>query len=233
MEQFDRFTLLTKDQFSLIQNMTVMIVGLGGVGSYAVEALCRSGVSHLILVDHDQVDITNLNRQLMTLHSNIGDFKVDVWKDRICDINPNCQVDGMKWFLTEKTLLEQNLPHIDYIIDACDTVDAKIALIAYAKKHHIKLISSMGTGNKLDPTKLMITTLAKTEHDPLARVMRKKVRERGFSLDIPVVCSKELSISTGSHTIGSTAFVPSVAGLYCASYVVNDRLKSGDKNEEN
>jgi len=233
MEQFDRFTLLIQDHFPLIQNMTVMVVGLGGVGSYAVEALCRSGVSHLILVDHDRVDVTNLNRQLMSLHSNIGKFKVDVWKDRIRQINPNCQVDGLKWFLTEQTLLEQNLPHIDYIIDACDTVMAKIALIVYAKQHHIKLISSMGTGNKLDPTKLMITTLAKTENDPLARVMRKKVRERGLPLDIPVVCSKELSISTGSQTIGSTAFVPSVAGLYCASYVVNDRLKSGDKNEEN
>lgn len=225
MDQLSRFELLIGEKIEKIKNLTVLVVGLGGVGSYATEALCRSGVGRLILIDHDTIDITNLNRQLMALHSNIGRSKVEVWKERIKDINPECEVIGMREFLTSETAEDLLFPYgIDYIVDACDTVDAKLALIEYAQTHHIKLISCMGTGNKLNATKVEIMELKRTQNDPLARVMRKKIRDRGLSDDVIVVCSKELPCPNESKVIGSTAFVPSVAGLYCASYVVNDRL---------
>lgn len=226
MNQFNRFKLIVgEDKFNLIRNKTVLILGVGGVGSYAVEALVRSGVGKVIIIDNDFVDITNLNRQLMTLHSNIGKHKVDVLENRINDINPNCEIIKIKNFITKDNIDILFNTNIDYVIDACDTVDTKKEIIRQCLKRKIKFISCMGTGNKLDPSKLEILDIRKTSYDPLARIIRKMINEEKINDKIMVVASTEKPLKHESNIIGSTSFVPSTAGLLCASYVINDIIK--------
>lgn len=227
----DRLELLVGDKLEKIKQTTVLVVGLGGVGSYAVESLVRSGVGTLILVDHDVVDLTNLNRQLMALQSNIGESKVKVWEKRIQEINPDCQVIGVTQFLTKDNLSLLDRYSIDYIVDACDTIETKKELIRYAQSHHISIISSMGTAQKLDPTKLEITRLDKTSYDPLAKRLRKMLKEEGISTKVTVVSSTEKPIPLSSKTLGSTSFVPSVAGLLCTSYIIRDRIEVKHEND--
>lgn len=226
MDQFNRLKLLIgEDKLECISKQTALVLGLGGVGSYAVEALVRSGISHLIIVDNDRVDITNLNRQLMALHSNVGDYKTDVWEKRIKDINPNCEVIKICQFISSDNLGDLFNYNIDYVIDACDTVDTKKALIRECIRRKIKFISSMGTGNKLDPSKLEIVDIRKTSYDPLARVIRKMVKDEHINCKVMVVSSKEKPIKNSIGTIGSNSFVPATAGLLCTSYVINDIIK--------
>ena len=213
---------------NIFKNKIVLIIGLGGVGGHALEAVARMGIKNIIVVDNDSIDITNLNRQLLSLNSNVGEYKVDVAKKRLLDINPNCNVTLINKFIDSSNILTLFNYSIDYVIDACDTITTKILLIEECLKRDIKIISCMGTGNKFHPELLEIVELKKTAYDPLAKVIRNKFRYE--KKKIMVVCSKEKGINIKDRIPGSTSLVPSVAGILCASYVINDILKEG-KNE--
>ncbi len=225
MEQLKRFELLVGSKnIEKISNTKVLVLGLGGVGSYALEAIVRSGVGSVVIVDYDKIDITNLNRQLMTNHNNIGRLKTEVWKERIKDINPNCNVEIVTKKLTKEDVYELFKYQINYVIDACDTLEVKKELILACHKNKVKLISSMGTGNKFDPLRLKIMDIRKTSYDPLAKKIRKFVVDNKINYKVNVVCSDELPLKV-SNPIGSTAFVPATSGLLCASFVINNILK--------
>lgn len=220
-------SLIGNENFNKIKDKTILIVGLGGVGGYAVESLIRSGIHNLILIDHDIIDITNINRQIISTNKNIGNNKVDEFKKRINDINPNCNVITYKIFLNRDNYQILDNHHIDYIIDCCDSVDTKKLLIDYSLSKNIKLISSMGTANKLDPTKLEITDIRKTSYDPLAKILRKYVVDLKTNKKIMVVSSTEPPIK--NKQLSTLIFVPASAGLLCSNYVINDIIKTESK----
>lgn len=223
MNQFSRLELLIgKDNLNKINNTTVLIIGLGGVGSFAIESLVRNGIGKIIMVDNDIIDITNLNRQIMSLQNNIGLPKTDVWEKRILEINPTCKVKKISKFITKENINELFNENIDYIVDACDTIEVKKELIRQSKIRQIKLISSMGTGNKMDPSRLKIMDIRKTSYDPIAGILRRMVRDENISGKVMVVCSDEQPIKENTKILGSNCLVPSVAGLLCASFVIND-----------
>lgn len=225
MEQLKRFELLVGNKnIKRISDARVLVLGLGGVGSYALEAIVRSGVGNVVIVDYDKIDITNLNRQLMTNHNNIGLLKTEVWKERIKNINPSCNVEVVTKKLTKEDVKDLFKYNIDYVIDACDTLEVKKELILACHKNKVKLISSMGTGNKFDPSRLKIMDIRKTSYDPLAKNIRKFVVDNKINYKVHVVCSDELPLKV-SNPIGSTAFVPATSGLLCASFVINDIIK--------
>lgn len=214
-----------------LKDAHVILFGVGGVGGYAAEALARSGVGHLTLVDHDTVSLTNLNRQIIALHSTLGRPKVEVMAERIHDIAPDCDVRMMQCFYLPETQDQFDLTQYDYVIDAVDTVAAKIQLVVAARQAGVPVISSMGAGNKIDPGALQIADLSKTRVCPLAKVMRKELRKRGiehlkvvYSTETPLVPRTSTEQKGTSHrpVPGSTAFVPSVAGLLLAGEVVRD-----------
>ena len=208
--------------FSLekLKESTVLVVGLGGVGGYVVEALARSGIGNLILVDYDKVDITNFNRQIIAVNENIGKYKVDCFKERIESINEACNVISYNLKIDNNNFKDIFNTKIDFVVDAVDDVRAKVSIINYCLENNIDFISSMGTGNRLDPSKLTIMTLDKTYNDPLARIMRSKFDKR-VQKKITVYTSIELPLKVIDKSfVGSTAFVPSSAGLLIASYVV-------------
>ncbi|MFV0425073.1 MAG: ThiF family adenylyltransferase [Bacilli bacterium] len=224
-----------KDNVNMLSNKTVLIIGVGGVGSFACEALVRSGIGKVILVDHDVVDITNINRQIIALHSTISKSKVEIMKDRINDINPQCEVVIFKTFYSDESRENIFTYDIDFVVDACDTISAKYDIIKTCLSKSIPFISAMGAANKVDPTKFEITTLEKTSYDPLAKVLRKKVKESRLKGKIPVVYSKEKKVRLDNKIFdgetrkqkyppGSNAFTPSVSGLICASFVVNSLI---------
>jgi len=222
---FERLiALIGEEKFQKIKSKTVVVLGLGGVGSYALEAIVRSGVGHIVIIDADKVDITNLNRQLMTNQNNIGQFKVDVLEERIKSINPNVEVTKIKEFITPENLNLIFDLQPDYIIDAIDTVKTKKYLLKECLKRKIKFIVSTGMGNKTDATKIKIADLSKTSYDKLAKELRIFVKKEKIKGKIPVVFSDEAPIKTNG-IISSIAFVPSVAGLLCANYVINDIIK--------
>src|SRR5574344_1934082 len=176
--QFDRLELLVgKNNLETIINTTVLVIGLGGVGSYALESLVRSGINNIIIVDKDIIDITNLNRQLMTNHNNIGLNKTDVWESRIKEINPKCNITKITELITINNIDILFNKKIDYLVDACDTIEVKKEIIRRCIKNNIKLISSMGTGNKLNPSKLEIMDIRKTSYDSIDRILRKMVKD--------------------------------------------------------
>ena len=208
--------------FSLekLKKSTILVVGLGGVGGYVVEALTRSGIGNLILVDYDKVDITNFNRQIIAVNENIGKYKVDCFKERIESINEECNVISYNLRIDNENIKDIFNTKIDFVVDAVDDVNAKKCIIDYCLENNINFISSMGTGNRLDPSKLIITSLDKTYNDPLAKIMRKKF-DKTMKKKIKVCKSVELSVKVkNKNTIGSNAFVPSSAGLLIASYIV-------------
>lgn len=222
---FERLiALIGEEKFQKIKSKTVVVLGLGGVGSYALEAIVRSGVGHIVIIDADKVDITNLNRQLMTNQNNIGQFKVDVLEERIKSINPNVEVTKIKELITPENLNLIFDLQPDYIIDAIDTVKTKKYLLKECLKRKIKFIVSTGMGNKTDATKIKIADLSKTSYDKLAKELRIFVKKEKIKGKIPVVFSDEAPIKTNG-IISSIAFVPSVAGLLCANYVINDIIK--------
>ena len=227
--EFARLELMLKEKTEILQNKTILIIGLGGVGGYVVESLARLGINKLILVDGDIVDITNINRQIIALHSTIGKSKVELFKERIMDINPHCFVNVINKFITREEVNDLITNDIDYVVDACDTTEVKKEIIRVCSKKNINFITCMGTGNKMDPTKLEITDIRKTEYDPLAKIIRKMVRDEKITCKVPVVCSKEIPIKNDTKTIASISFVPSVAGLLCTSYIVNNIV--GDIHE--
>ena len=214
--------IIPTEKLNKLNDISVMVIGIGGVGGYVVEGLVRSGIKSFILIDHDVVDITNKNRQIIALDSTIGKKKVEVMKERLLDINKECKVEVLDTFLDKNNtleIIEKYKPN--YVIDACDTIEAKKEIILSCIKLNINFISSMGTGNKLDPSKLKIIDIRKTEYDPLAKIMRKWVKDEKIKAKIPVLVSEEAPIKTGDRTPGSTSFVPSSAGLLIASFVFN------------
>ena len=218
---FERtISLIGVENFNKIKEKTVLIVGLGGVGGYTIEALVRSGIHNLIIIDHDKIDITNINRQIISTNNNIGNNKVDEFKKRILEINPNCNVITHKLFLDRNNYNILDDYQIDYIVDCCDSVDTKKLLIDYSLNKNIKLISSMGTANKLDPTKLTITDIRKTSYDPLAKILRKYVNDLKTNKKIMVVSSTEPPLKR--ENLSTLIFVPATAGLLCANYVIKD-----------
>jgi tRNA A37 threonylcarbamoyladenosine dehydratase len=219
--------LIGKENVEKLKNVHVAIFGLGGVGSYTIEALARSGIGHLTLVDKDVVDITNINRQLIANTTTIGKPKVDIAKERLLKINPNLEINTYQTFYGPTKVKEFFSISYDYIIDAIDTVSSKLSLVEEALKRHIPIISCMGTGNKLDPTQFEVSDITKTSVCPLAKVMRKELKERGIS-HLKVVYSKEVPKRFDKEykqTPASISFVPSVAGLILASEVIKDLIK--------
>ena len=218
---FDRITnLIGKDSFKNLQNIKVLIVGVGGVGGYALETLVRSGVLNIDIIDFDKIDITNLNRQIITNQNNIGKYKVEEAKLRAISINPNIKVNIYKEFLNESNIDDLLNNNYDFIIDSCDSVDTKIELIKKSINSNFKLISCMGTAKKLNSNSLSITTLDKTNYDRLAKVIRKKVKDLGInSKKVHVVSSTEKCIDC--DVLGSMSMVPATAGILCAEYIIN------------
>lgn len=224
--QFSRTELLIgKDGVDKLKNLKVAIFGIGGVGSYVLEGLARAGVQKFILVDKDIVSITNINRQIIATHKTIGMPKVEVSKQRILEINPNAEVEAIQEFFMpdSKDIFDDS---VDYIIDCVDTITAKIELVVRAKSKNIPIISCMGTGNKLDPTMFEIDDIYKTSVCPLAKVMRKELKQRGIE-HLKVLYSKEVpqkveAFDEGKAVPASISFVPSVAGLIIAGEVIKD-----------
>ena len=238
-DQYSRTQLLLgEDGMKKLKNARVILFGLGGVGGYTAEALARSGVGHMTFVDDDTVSLTNINRQLLATHSSIGRHKVEVAAERIHDIDPSIEVVIHKTFYLPETAEQFDFSEFDYVIDAIDTVTGKLNLIAQAKAAGVKVISCMGTGNKLDPTAFQVADISKTSGCALARIMRKECAKRGLK-GVKVVYSKELPIeqdtsveiepqregSSRRSTPGSVAFVPAVAGLIMAGEVIKDLIK--------
>lgn len=222
--------LLGSDAMERLKNARIAVFGVGGVGGYAVEAFARSGVGSLDLIDNDTVCESNLNRQIIALRSTIGKYKTEAAKERIADINPECRVTEHRMFFMPETADEIDFSVFDYVIDAIDTVTGKIEIIMKAKAAGVPVISSMGAGNKLDPTKFEVSDIYSTSVCPLARVMRREMRKRDID-SLKVVYSREEAISpqisgitqpSGKPVAGSTAFVPSAAGLIIASEVIKD-----------
>jgi tRNA A37 threonylcarbamoyladenosine dehydratase len=246
LNQFSRTELLFgKESMEKLENARVAIFGIGGVGGYTVEALVRSGVGTVDLIDDDKICLTNLNRQIYATRSTVGKYKVDVAKERILDINPNCIVNTYKTFYMPATAEQFNFADYDYVVDAIDTVTGKIELIEQAKKTGTPIISSMGAGNKLDASAFEVADIYETSICPLAKVMRRELRKRGieklkvvYSKEQPLTPIDDMAISCKQHCIcppgtarkctqrrqvpGSTAFVPSVVGLIIAGEVIKD-----------
>ena len=224
IEQFSRTAMLIgKNGVEKLNNSKVAIFGIGGVGSFVVEGLVRAGVQNFVLVDNDVIDVTNINRQIHATTKTIGEYKVDIMKERILEINPEAKVVTFKDFYLPECKTKILDESIDYIVDAIDTITSKIELVVQADSLNIPIISAMGTGNKLDPTKFEVTDIYKTNICPLAKVMRKELRQRGIK-KLKVVYSKEEPIKTNSDVPGSVSFVPSVVGMIIAGEVIKDIL---------
>ena len=217
--------IIGEESLDKLKNKKVAIIGVGGVGGYALETLIRNGIENIIIVDKDVVDITNKNRQIIALDSTINKPKVEVFKERIKDINNECNIITLNIFLNEENKNELFKYDIDYLIDACDTVSTKIMIIRECINRNIKFISSMGTGNKMNPTKLKITTLKKTSYDPLAKIIRHEINRLNINNDILVLSSDEEIIKTGLRSPGSYSIVPNTAGILIADYIIKDILK--------
>ncbi len=217
--------LISKEEIETLKTKKIILFGLGGVGSYVAEILVRAGINNLTIVDFDKVDITNINRQLIALHSTIGKLKTEVMKCRLLDINNELNLKALALKIDENNIKEFHLEEYDYVIDAIDDVKAKLAIIVEAKKYAKKIISSMGTGNKLDPTKFKITDISKTEMCPLARVMRKKLKELNINKVNVLFSTEEISKDIKDKSYPrSVAFVPSVAGILIARFAILDLL---------
>ncbi|MBQ6753455.1 MAG: tRNA threonylcarbamoyladenosine dehydratase [Clostridia bacterium] len=224
MNQFERTELLIGEEaVKKLKKAHVAVFGIGGVGGYVTEALARSGVGELTIVDKDDVDITNLNRQIIALHSTLGKPKVAVMEERLKDINPDIKVNAKELFFLPDTADQFDFSQYDYIVDAVDTVTAKLAIVEKAHRESTPVISAMGAGNKLDPTKFEITDISKTSVCPLARVMRKELKARGIN-HLKVVYSTE-EPKQRSDTVASISTVPSVCGLLLANEVIKDLTK--------
>lgn len=237
--QFDRTALLLgEDSIEKLKNARVAVFGVGGVGGFAVEALARSGVGTLDIIDKDTVSITNINRQIIATHSTVGKSKVQVAAERIHDINPDCLVNAYEVFYLPDTADQFDFGQYDYIVDAIDTVTGKVQLVMEAEKAGVPIICSMGAGNKLDPTQFKVADIYKTSVCPLAKVMRKEMRKRGIK-KLKVVYSEEEAMvptqedGSRSSAPGSIAFVPSVVGLIIAGEVIKDLTinQGGNSNE--
>ena len=224
--------LIGKENVKKLQNSHVVVFGLGGVGSYVVEGLVRAGISYISIIDKDIVDVTNINRQIIADIETVGKSKVEVEEERILKINSNAHVSKIREFVNKDNLEEiiekiiklQNIVTINYVVDAIDTVSSKLEIIKYCNAHNIKLISCMGTGNKLDASKFEIADISKTSVCPLAKVIRKELKKLNIQ-HLKVLYSKEEPLKTNTASPASISFVPSVAGLLIAGEIVRDMIK--------
>ncbi|MCI6738127.1 MAG: tRNA threonylcarbamoyladenosine dehydratase [Intestinibacter sp.] len=223
--------IIGQDGLDKLKNSNVIVFGVGGVGSFACEAIVRAGVGNITIVDFDDVDITNINRQIPALHSTVGKFKVDVMKERLLDINPDLNIKTVKKVYNAETSDEILIEDYDYVVDAIDMVTSKIKLIEVCNEKGFKIVSSMGMGNKLDPTKIVVTDIYKTHTCPLAKVLRRELKNRRikklkvvYSTEQPIEL-KEKIMNGRKVTPGSVSFVPSVGGLIIASVVIRDLLE--------
>lgn len=243
-EQFVRSALLLgEDGIAALNRAKVAVFGIGGVGGFAAEALARAGIGHFLLVDHDQVSLSNINRQIIALHDTVGREKTMVMKERILSVNPEAEVETKECFFLPENADEIDFQEYDYIVDAVDTVSAKLEIIVRAKAAGTPVISCMGAGNKLDPTRFAVTDIYQTRVCPLARVMRRELKKRGVA-DCKVVYSTEEAIKplTGMlqeeeapkrrEVPGSVSFVPSVAGLIAAGEVIKDLTGRGGRTKK-
>ena len=231
MNRFLRTSLLLSDEkMKSLANSHIMVFGVGGVGGYVVEALVRSGVSKITIIDNDTVNITNLNRQIIALETTLDKLKVEVLKERILAINPNCNVVCYDKFITDTNIDEIDFSGVSYVIDAVDTITAKIAIIGKAKELNIPIITSMGAGNRLDPLQIKIGDINQTKNCPLAKVMRNELKRREikgvkcvYSLELPVTPNQTIvNEENGKKVIGSIAYMPSIFGLIIASEVIKE-----------
>lgn len=223
MQNLSRLELIiNKERLDKIKNTKILLIGLGGVGGYAFETLVRSGIQNITVVDGDTFEESNLNRQLLSLTSTINKNKTDVAEIRAKQINENININKITKVLTKDNINELDFKSYDYIIDACDTLEIKKQIIKICTKNNIKFIACMGTGKKMHPELLEITTLDKTQYDPIAKILRKYVKDEKINKKIKVVSSKERPIKTNTTTIGSNAFVPATAGILLTSYIIND-----------
>lgn len=219
--------LIGKDKFERLKKISVMVVGIGGVGGYAVESLIRAGIHNIIIVDFDIVDITNKNRQIIATDKTIGKKKVEVMKDRIHDINKDVNVDIIDYKLTSDNIEDIFKYNIDFLIDACDDIKVKEQIILKCLKNNIDFISSMGTGNKLNPSLLKVCELKNTSYDPLAKRLRKFAKENNIKSKIWVVSSEERPIKTTNNKVLTMNTVCATAGILCSSYVINKVINMG------
>lgn len=222
--EFDRFKLLVGDNFSKIKALKILVLGVGGVGGYVVESLARCGVEDITIVDSDIVDVTNINRQIIALHSTIGRKKVEVLKERILEINKNCKVTKIDLFYEEKNKELLFSKDYDYVVDCCDTIKSKEILIRQCMDRKIKIISSMGAGFKVDPSKIKIDKLKNTSYDKIAKILRTNLRDRKDCLEIPVVYSTEMMPKKGT-VIASNSYIPAIFGLFITSYIIKNILE--------
>ena len=231
LNEFCRTELLVGEEgIAKLHNSKVIVFGIGGVGSFVVEALTRAGVGNLILVDNDTICISNINRQIHARQSTVGMIKVEAMKERVISINPNCNVEAKQVFITAENISEIIPSDVDYVVDAIDTVTSKLALAEYCYKNNINIISSMGTGNKIDPTQFRVSDVFKTKVCPLAKVMRYELRTRGvkklkvvYSEEMPMTPDKGRAVpSQKRQTPGSISFVPPVAGMIIGGEVIKD-----------
>ena len=226
LHKFERLSrIIGNDKLADLENKSVLVLGCGGVGGYVIESLARSNIGTLVIVDFDIVDETNINRQIIALNSTIGKYKVDVFFKRINDINDKCRVFKIKDKINKDNYDVLFNEKIDFFVDACDDITVKKIVIKECLKRKIPFISSMGTGNKIDPSKLEIVDIKKTINDPIARILRKFIKDEKINSKIMVCSSREVPIKTGDRTPGSTAFVPSSAGLLISSYIINYFIK--------
>lgn len=230
-EQFLRSKAIYKDKMEALYNAKVIVFGVGGVGGHCIDSLARSGIGRIDIVDYDKIELTNINRQYVATHSSLGKYKVDVMKKHLLDVNPNIKVKAIKKFYLPSNEDEFDLSQYDYIVDCVDNMSAKISLITRAKALNIPIISALGAGNKIDPTKLEVSDIYKTSVDPLAKILRRELRKRNIS-SLKVVYSTEEPIKVDIKdkkrraTLGSTSFVPPTMGLIIASEVIKDLINN-------
>ncbi len=224
-EEFQRTAkLIGEEACQKLSEAGVLVFGVGGVGSYVCEALVRAGIGAIEIVDKDTIDRTNINRQLIALNSTVGRAKVDVERERLKDINPEIEIEVRRIFYTPESASEFDFSRYDYVVDAVDNVTAKIDIICRCKEAGVPVISSMGTGNKLDPLAFKVSDIEDTKVCPLAKIVRKELRKRGIR-GIKAVYSEEEPVNTGGRAPASISFVPSAAGLLIASEVIKDLIK--------
>lgn len=221
----ERLELLVKEKINYIKNIHVLILGLGGVGGYACESIVRCGIKEITIIDADKIDLSNLNRQIIATHNTIGMYKTDAFEERIKSINPDIVVNKITNYITPENIESIFTKDIDYVVDCCDSIKTKESLITYCVNNNIKLISSMGTGNKLHPERLKIMKLKDTSYDPIAKRLRKYVKDNKINKDIYVICSDEEKVTEVTGSIPSNSFVPATAGLLCTSFIINDIMK--------
>lgn len=216
--------LINEDNLKKVSKLNILVFGVGGVGGFVVESLTRSFINSITIVDYDTIDISNINRQIIATTTTIGKNKVDILESRIKDINPNIEIIKYQTKVKKENIEMFFEKKYDFVVDCIDDINAKIAIIEKCQTDNIQLIISTGTGNKLDPTKLMITRLDKTCYDPLAKKLRNSLKKLNLSTKVVCISSSEEAKKNSTNIIGSCAFVPSVAGLFITSYIINSTI---------